>query len=115
MEVLKVLYQYRRNGVDYCTPNLITAGKRRDKDSLVYILEKDGTKVELTLIEKKKKKMKLRGNFKLSEVKKIKIKNTLYNITHSLKETVIDIEEDSIVEFNFKEEGELLEIKIRKK
>ncbi len=59
--------------------------------------------------------MKLRGNFKLSEVKKIKIKNTLYNITHSLKESVIDIEKDSIVEFNFKQEGELLEINIKRK
>lgn len=52
--------------------------------------------------------MKLRGNFKLSEVKKIRIKKD------SIEESNLNIEEDSIVEFNFKEEGKLLEININK-
>ncbi len=49
MEKLKKLFQYTRNGIELYTPNLICAGKRRDEDTPVFIVESDGRKVELTL------------------------------------------------------------------
>ena len=49
MERLKVIYQYTRNGIKLHTPNLICAGKRRDENTPVFIVEPDDRKVELTL------------------------------------------------------------------